>query len=330
MTGSLDTLGRKAAEPRSKGIPLGRGALAAGALAVALLLGLAGPVAAKLVWKEVQPDKAGRQTCLRVAGKSSKYTQLDPAKGVELTVHGPSKLRILTRHLPVQGKTGKRSYTLVVERDGKTALRKKITRSRDAKAKLCTKAATAVGASGESVITVPRGKHTFRVTVDEPGKAVAARFFRQARAGAGARLIAFSPLEFDRQCRLVTAQGNRYTWFRATPERPVRFTVQGPTELQIHTRVDFEEGTLGAQEYVVGIQRNDRPDVERRFQARIDPGAGYEDCPGTAPGQSQLLRLSVPSGNWTYELGPTGSGAASFTTRILIPKSSVGLSHLIR
>lgn len=303
----------------------GLGALVTGLLAGLLVIFLADPAAAKLVWKEVRPTKQAGQACVRVGKQDARYARLDHKKAAEFSAYGPAKLKVLTRHLPIKGKAGKRSYTLIVERDGQTVFKRKISGS-SSKATLCNGSRGPVGASRTSYVTIPKGKHAFRVRVAESGKQVAARFFRQAQADPGTKRIGFAPLEFDRQCKLDTGAGKAYTWFRATPERPVRLTVQGPTELQIRTRVDFELGAPGTLQYNLEVLRNGERESIHGYKAKPDAKARYRDCPGVTPGESKLLRLRVPAGSWTYTLRPAGSGAAAFTTRILIPKNSVGMN----
>jgi hypothetical protein len=283
----------------------------------------------KMLWKVLKPTKSVSQICLRVGGKEQSFYKLSAQKATELSVYGPGRLKVVTRHLPIKGKLSKRAYTLVVMRDGTVALKKKITRG-TSKVTLCKNKKTLAGAAIESFIKVPAGKHTYRVLVEESGKEVVARFYQEKRETVEARLIGFTPLEYDGICTLATKSGTGTPWFRATFAQPIRFGVQGPTELEIRTRLDLGPAVTGTVRYGIEILRNGKSDSVRSYSVTRDAKASYKDCPGVTPGESKLIRLSVPAGNWTYEIRPAGTGAQSFATRILIPRSSVGVDTRTR
>jgi hypothetical protein len=283
------------------------------------------PSTGQMTWKAIKPAQSTGSVCVRASGQQATYYKLGPKKAAELTVYGPSRLRIVTRHLPVKGSLAKRTYTLVVMRDGKVALRKPIVRGAS-KATLCKNKKTKVGAIRESFISIPAGKHTYRVLVEEGGKEVVARFYQEKRTTVASKMIGFTPLEFDEVCTIGAngAKGGA-PWYRATFAKPVRFSVQGPVELEIRTRLDLGPAVAGPMRYGVEILRNGKSESVRNFSATRDAKASYKDCPGVTPGESKLIRLSVPAGDTAYEIRPAGTGAQSFAVRILIPRGSVGV-----
>jgi hypothetical protein len=279
----------------------------------------------QMTWTAIKPAQATGPVCVRASGQQSTYYKLSAKKATELSVYGPGRLRIVTRHLPVKGSLTKRSYTLVVMRDGKVALRKQVVRGAS-QATLCKNKKTKVGAFRESFISIPAGKHTYRVLVEEGSKEVVARFYQEKRATVASKMIGFTPLEFDEICTLAAngAKGGA-AWYRATFAKPVRFSVQGPVELEIRTRLDLGPTVAGPLRYGVEILRNGKSESVRNFSVARDTKTSYKDCPGVTPGESKLIRLSVPAGDAAYEIRPAGTGAQSFAVRILIPRGSVGV-----
>ncbi len=285
---------------------------------------------AQMAWKAVKPAQTTGAICVRASGQQATYYKLNAKKGTELSVYGPGRLRIVTRHLPLKGTLAKRAYTLVVMRDGKAALRKKIVRGAS-KATLCKNKQTKLGAVRESFISIPAGKHTYRVLVEEGGKNVVARFYQEKRTTVAKKMIGFTPLEFNDVCTL-TANGAKggAAWYRATFAKPVRFSVQGPVELEIRTRLDLDPTVAGPLRYGVELLRNGKSESVRNLSAARDAKVSYKDCPGVSPGESKLIRLSVPAGDAAYEIRPAGTGAQSFAVRILIPRGSVGVKPRTR
>jgi hypothetical protein len=284
----------------------------------------------QMAWKAIKPAQTTGSVCVRASGRQATYYKLSAKKATELSVYGPGRLRIVTRHLPVKGALAKRSYTLVVMRDGKVALRKTVVRGAS-KATLCKDKKMKVGAVRESFVSIPAGKHTYRVLVEEGGKEVVARFYQEKRTTVAKKMVGFTPLEFDEVCTL-TANGAKggAPWYRATFAKPVRFGVQGPVELEIRTRLDLGPTVAGKLRYGVEILRNGKSESVRNSSAARDTKASYKDCPGVTPGESKLIRLSVPAGDAVYEIRPAGTGAQSFAVRILIPRGSVGVETRAR
>jgi len=295
--------------------------------AAAILLATVAPpgAAARTVWTEVKPDRANAQVCLRFENDEGVYYRLDEKNAVELTLYGPDKLRLLTRHLPRRGNIGRRSYTLVVMRDGKVALKKLITKGRSRSVVLCNDVTQAVGASMESKITIPDGKHVVRIYVEEQDESIAVRLYEQTRTRQRLH-VHFAPIEFAGILTLAMPSGNEYPWYHATRETPVKYTVRGPTELELRTRCDFDSAAaVDEMRYGVELLRNGVSHRVFYYTTQPYDEAAYKEPVGLAPGSSKLIEVQVPDGMWTYEIRPAQPDLPTFTVRTLIPKEDLGL-----
>ncbi|MFH1145280.1 MAG: hypothetical protein V1774_12150, partial [Candidatus Eisenbacteria bacterium] len=127
-------------------------------------------------WNAIEPTAPGQQNvCVRIHDNEATYYLLDTKSPIEFSLRGPGKLRVLSRHLPIAGRTGKRCYTIRVDEDGKLVKAEPQLAMESESALLCDRSGTA-GASAETIVSIPDGRHTYQVTVEEHGKAVAARF----------------------------------------------------------------------------------------------------------------------------------------------------------
>jgi len=287
--------------------------------------------AARNSWRSITPNGRTLETvCVRVGETQSEYCLLDARTPIQFSLRGPSKLRVLTRHLPQNGQTGKRCYTIRIEQDGTPVTSRPHLAAESKTAHLCDRQGTPAGASCETIVTIPDGRHDYRVFVEEAGKAVAARFFRSYKA-AGTRYAEFAPREYERICTLATPDGKQYQHYRFTAEKPLRFTVNGPISLLLRTRLDFREGEDAEAAYGLALARRPEaggpwePAGTVNFSAKPEAQARYQDCHGVVPGESRRADLEIPAGSWTYELRPLETGGRNVTARVLIPRSAIGL-----
>lgn len=278
-----------------------------------------------VAWRAVKPTKTDGKVCLKIGGSESTYYRLDTKKSVEFIVHGPTQVKLITRHVPVKGKIGRRSYTLQVDRDGKSVLKKKQSAPRAARGQLCSSKKQRIGASRTVTLKVPKGRHVYRLGVTQPGKGVTVRIFEEAKTRQGTR-TSFKPDEYDRICRFKTGTGPTYLHYHATAEKPIRFRITGPTQLLVRTRLDLTVGGPAEPRYRIEVRRDNEPAGTYSYKTRQLMKGAYQDCPQIVPSEDRRLYLSVPKGTWTYELRPADPTTPGFMARILIPRTAVGVS----
>lgn len=278
-----------------------------------------------VAWRALKPSKTDGRVCLKIGSSESTYYRLDTKKSLEFVVHGPTQVKLITRHVPVKGKIGRRSYTLQVDRDGKSVLKKKQSAPRAARGQLCSSQKQRVGASRTVILRVPAGRHVYRLGVTQPGKGVTVRIFEEAKTRQGTRTT-FKPDEYDRVCRFSSGSGPTYLHYHATAAKPIRFRVTGPTQLLVRTRLDLAVGGPAEERYRIEVRRDNQPAGIYSYKTRQLKKGAYKDCPQIVPSEDRRLYLSVPKGTWTYELRPADPTTPGFMARILIPRKSVGMS----
>lgn len=282
-------------------------------------------------WTSFEPTGQGLGTvCIRVGEEEATYCLLDSRPPVEFSLQGPSKLRILSRHLPRDGHTSKRCYTISVEMDGAPLKAEPQLAVESSSATLCGLRAAPVGAACETIATIPNGSHNFRVFVEEGRKEVAARFFRE-RKTAEVTYAGFAPQESEQVCTLVEEDGKEYAHYHFSGQKPLRFTVNGPTSLLLRTRLDFVAGESAATTYSLEVARRSEPggawEIADTLSHTTTPvtGSAYKECPQIIPGESRRADIEVPEGLWIFEVRAVATDGRGLTARILIPKDDIGL-----
>ena len=313
-------------DPRQAQSPTGlRTAVFGGLLALLVLAVGTESADAKTYWSSFRPARSAGRTCIHIGGKDSRYYKLDTKRAIEFTAHGPNRIRLITRHLPLRGRTDERTYTLRVVRDGREILTKTITAGRSKSATLCSDVGQAAGSGKKSYVTVPKGKHTFRVYIQEDDNPVALKIYKQKKSKK-TTLVSFSPDNYDRVCTLVVSSGKEYPHYHFTRETPLRFQVHGPTSLEVWTRADFDHTMMGGASYGLEVLRNGISHTTAHYDNVRKLGtASYreEECREILPGERKNLTLKVPRGTWTYEIRPAEVGPEAIAARILIPKKDI-------
>jgi hypothetical protein len=287
------------------------------------------PASAKTQWKSFRPAKSPGRACVHIGTKDMRYYKLDAQEPVTFTLSGPSRVQLLTRHLPAAGETGEKSYTLRVMRDGKEVLTKRISAGASKGGHICNDVGHGVGASRKSYITVPKGKHVFQVYAVESGTPIGLRLYRQVKSTKKASLISFSPDAYGKICTLVTSAGHEYAHYHFDRGTTVRFQIHGPTTLIIYTRPDFDQTMLASASYGIEVLRNGESHRVFHYDnvKKLSTAAYKEpECREILPGERRKLTLRVPAGTWDYELRPTENGHQSIAARILMPSKDIANS----
>jgi hypothetical protein len=298
-------------------------------LALSMVAVSAIPAAAKTQWKSFKPSKSPGRACVHLGAKDMRYYKLDAQEPVAFTVTGPTRIQLMTRHLPAAGETGEKSYTLRVVRDGKEILTKRISAGQSKSGHVCNDVGHGVGASRKSYITVPKGKHVFQAYVADTNTSVGLRLYKQVTSTKKASLISFSPDAYRMICTLVTSDGHEYPHYHFDRTTPLRFQIHGPTTLTIYTRADFDQTMLASASYGVEVLRNGESHrVFHYDNVKKQSTATYKEpnCREILPGERRKLTLRVAAGTWNYELRPTENGHQAIAARILMPSKDVANS----
>jgi hypothetical protein len=302
----------------------GDGRLAAAVLAAAAMAGTSsGDAEAKTSWRGLKPDNSVPTVCLRVADQAFDYYELDSGEPAVLKVRGPRRVRIAARYLFSDQDPDEQVFTLRVLMDGREILRKSIRSRVLAGPAYCGGRQGDIGGLRKSTINVPTGQHEIQVFADAPpGGGAAARFFRESR-GQAAKETSLAPEGFDAVYHLQFDSGKQSTYYHFGADSPLRFAVKGPASIKISTRLDFDLTMNGAQNYSLELLHDGKSENVYHYHAEKVSAAHYVERQDLLPGDSKVMRITVPKGLHRYELRCLRPENCGIACQIRIPEADV-------
>ncbi len=298
-----------------------RGAASAG-LVFVMLLGASAATAATSGWVRIKTLHAPDKTCINVGGREYSYAVFRPENAATFTVTGPRQLRVSSRYLFSEDDPAKVPYTMVVTVDGQERLRKTHTGRPHGEVRLCRQAGR-VGTLRKATLDIGPGKHTVRVTALTSGKGhVAGRVYRQVK-NRRVRTVLYAPDGYDDVRELQFASGSHSTYYHLTADAPVRFTVGGPTDLQLYARLDFDHTMNGSQTYALAVRCDGEEWKTFVFDSRKLDTAVYVTQPDVLPGSRNDFRIAVARGRHVYEIRCLRPERCGVAVQIRIPRTDL-------
>lgn len=257
-----------------------------------------------------------------VKGKPRVYFRATERAPIEFTLHGPARIKFVTRAEPAPGGSGQAVYAVRVSESGREL---KVHRTESGPAngtRLESTPPVALCKSRTFVLSISDGPH--RLTLSESGvPAVYVRLLVAAPKQAGEAMVSITPVEAARS--VTVSEGERLIPYYSVLEgKPVRLRIVGPTRLELSSRLDFDATMRGEHWYTLRIQSGTRPLRDVRFRTTKAVAASYTDLKSRIPSKLDRIVLNVGPGlnDITVALLQPRSGAAEIHARI--PQPTVG------
>ena len=147
-----------------------------------------------------------------------------------------------------------------------------------------------------------------------------------AAARAKSRYLVYTPDAYTRVETIVTKQKEK-KYYVFTPSKPIEFTVTGPTELRLATRLLYTVDMKGEQHYTVtitehGLLGRTRDVATYTLTTRKSPVSTVAGKSRLVPATGRVVKLPVSAGSHRYQIHLSGT-AAEAGLRILIPKKDI-------
>ncbi len=278
---------------------------------------------AKPKHRYLKPLNAVKGVTVIIDGKSKDYYPLHQTTLTEIKLTGPGKLKVLTRCRFSPGQTGKAKYEIYYVVDGgKPALFKAANVSRSIEAAYLKGADGVPGQLREFEIELGPGQHNISFRVGKNKSPVAARYAFTPAKSKKQEWIAMSPANPFEIVELVAKEGV-LSYFRFSPELPLRVTLNGPTELQVLTRAEFSYNMRGAIHYRVQVKLDGKIINTYQLSSRKSETTTYKNNSQLIPGKGNEFVILVPKGKHTIELIPLDKDKNTILGRFMIPAGNV-------
>jgi hypothetical protein len=289
---------------------------------IAAVVALPAAVGAATTWARIKDATAAQTICLDVAGHEYPYVVLGPTAPAACTVNGPRRIKVASRYVYNGDDSRRMAYTVIIEVDGREVLRKEHTALPKDTVTPCG-ATGRVGTLRNDIIDVDTGRHEIRVRAVTDGRGrVAARIYRQGKKSR-VQTVPFTPDSYDGVRELQFTSGQHATYYHLTSTTPVRFTVNGPTDLTIHARLDHDHTMSGTQSYALEVTSDGAVWRTFHFDSRKLTTVVYAYTPEVLPGSDNELAIAVPRGRHVYEIRCLRPASCGVAVQIRIPRADL-------
>ncbi len=266
--------------------------------------------------KAIKPVSHGGAVKVRLGQKTLTYYRSSAKKPVELSVAGPTPLRILSRHIyGDSAKSDRVSYSLRVEIDG--VVLKTVSLKAGASGRATLAGGAKIGGLKESIVQIPAGQHAVRIYPRGKGRRIAVRLYLDGGTKSTGKWIPFAPDRFLEAARLHE-KDRETTYYRFNQTSPIELTIRGPMSLRVHTRLDFGTTNGFTQKYVARCLLDGKPWKTFALSALASHTATYPEHPEITPGAERLCNLNVPSGPHRVTILLDGTAALGGALRIQV------------
>lgn len=275
------------------------------------------------VYKYFEPADYDEEAQLIVTGKNRMYYVLRGGNTVEITVEGPTRLRVLSRSkLETADETPEYGYlvNMIGQEEG---VRVTHQCRLSEKTKLAVDPSVHIGVSRKKTIKVPDGKHTyiFSLPKDDP-RTVYLRFARRtAKFSQGTKMVAMNPEDHTSRVDLLTREEG-YTYYRIGRGNTLRLPLNGPATLKVLSRIEYDQNMRGSQKWKLQIVEDGNVKVTHALSARVSEVTAYYESNSLVPSRAETFYVEIPEGEHVYEFR-LPENHRTVLLRFLLPQSQL-------
>lgn len=272
-----------------------------------------------LEWSSFTPEGFVERVLLKAYGKEYIYYGLDSKTPLIFEVKGPTQVRILSRLRYTPQMKGEQSYTLSVLENGREKIKTVHRTTLSKRASYLEKSDLKPGkAMNLDFVVDDTNHHTFEVRLpSNSGTRVEARIYRLKDE------IELMPSEFARSVTAFLSESRERTYYLLTREDQIQVRVDGPTDLRIQTRLDYNPGMIGKQMYSLKVLEDSRALKTFHIESVRSSTVTYKDRPEIIPGALNTFEIHVPAGQHTYEFQLPNSRSPGVALRFLVPSKDL-------
>lgn len=288
---------------------------------LALLGGVAATCAARgTTWTPIETLPHAAPVEVIVRDKPRVYFRVTPESPVVVPVEGPVRLRVISRMELAPGSHEVGTYRLSATERGTTYK----TLDTESAAGTTVKLAVGEGAvcKGRHMgLDVPAGSHS--ITLGVSGAASVLVRLEQAAAVSDAPMVTLTPVTAARS--VTVAEGEKLLpYYSVLPGQPVKLRVEGPTTVELLTRLDFDATMRGSQSYRLRVSEHGSLLHEIAFKTTKATTASYTNLPDRVPSKFDRSSLALADGLHEIQIEIVEPAGGVVEIHARIPEISVG------
>jgi len=271
----------------------------------------------------LKPTTFDQDVKLTIAGKSRTYFVLDKDSRLNVTVDGPSQLKIMSR-LDLPSATVQPDYEIEVQVEGtKKARSIHHTSKLSEKAESVSGTTSFIGVLRSKVIDIPSGKHNVIVRVPEGSTdKVYVRLSQKTNEfTGGTAVVAMTPFEFTSEVELISEEV-AYPYYRIGSTDRAALRLIGPATLKVLSRIEFSPEMKGSQKWKIQVMEDGKLKKNYSLSAGSSDVIHYKNPSQLLPSRAETFFVEVPEGEHVYEFRMADDPRTSLM-RFLLPKAEL-------
>lgn len=233
------------------------------------------------------------------------YYLLTKEQPAEITVEGPTWIRVYTRIPWHEDWTGTKTYKLIQQTNGQ---REKFITLESERSKVAKTGPIRLSKWRSFFISVPKGNNTYRfVHWASPTDSILLKYAFEAPG----KWSDLAPSGYSSKLELAEEE-KIIEYYEATDRTPVVLEVSGPRKIKIIARLNFNMTMPADQYFTIDLKEKGRSVKTKSFRAYRSETTVYRNLRETVPSNPHVFYLDVRKGVHRYELylaGQTGSAA---------------------
>ncbi len=271
----------------------------------------------------LKPSDSKKVISVIIDGKAKDYYFLSSTRPSVIKVSGPGKLRLLTRGQFVPGQAVKMKYEIICIVDGgEPKLSKATNITRSIQASYLDGTMGVPGQLQEFEFDLSPGQHNISFKLGQGKLPVCARYAFTPAKSKKQDWIAINPVNPSELVELVSKE-SMISYYRFSPEIPLKTVLNGPVELQVLTRAEFRDDMRGVIHYRVQVKLDNKIINTFQLSSKRSETAAYKSNKQLVPGIGSEFVINVPKGKHTIELIPLDKDKNAILGRLMIPAKSV-------
>jgi hypothetical protein len=233
------------------------------------------------------------------------YYLLTKEQPAEITVEGPTWIRVYTRIPWHEDWTGTKTYKLIQQTNGQ---QEKFITLESERSKVAKTGPIRLSKWRSFFISVPKGNNTYRfVHWASPTDSILLKYAFEAPG----KWSDWPPSGYSSKLELAEEE-KIIEYYEATDRTPVVLEVSGPRKIKIIARLNFNMTMPADQYFTIDLKEKGRSVKTKSFRAYRSETTVYRNLRETVPSNPHVFYLDVRKGAHRYELylaGQAGSAA---------------------
>jgi hypothetical protein len=275
--------------------------------------------------KHLKPSGFSKKVTVVIEGKERSYYSLNAEQAAVISVSGPGTLRVLTRARFEPGSDTYLGYELFYTLDGGEQQKEKMRDVvRSTQATFLNGTLGIPGDRQDFGISLNRGDHTIEFLLKPGSPPVVAQYIFTPAKEKKQDWIDLSPVQPSEPVDLVSSESTA-GYYRFSNEKPLKILVNGPTELRVFTRMEFQYQMQGRINYRVQVSEDGKVKNTYQMSSTRSEATQYKNEKSMVPGKASEFVIEVPSGQHVYQVLPLDQDKSTLLGRAMILKDDVKL-----